>query len=106
MIIEGVPPVEEVQKYNSAMHREDDAGNDLSALMAALPGAGSSGRVIYEKGDKVVITKGEWERDAGAVRGRIMVFRGVRVVGCSMSIVYVEMLYEWISSWQSLALLD
>lgn len=64
-LVDGVPPVDELQRFNSASAelREDQEGGDttgLSALLAALPAEGASaGKARFEKGDKVVVARGE-----------------------------------------------
>lgn len=65
MAIVGVPPLDEIAKYNSAAQQQQDddggadggagggAANALSKLMAALPADSSMPKAQFEKGDKV-----------------------------------------------------
>ena len=61
MVLDGVPPLEELAKYNSGAQPESDSntGGDLSSLMAALPTDGSSRpKAKFAKGDKVGLFTG------------------------------------------------
>lgn len=64
--VEGVPPLEELQRYNACGAAADEdrapgggAAGDLSSLVAALPSGGSAPRTTFVKGDLVRIVKGE-----------------------------------------------
>jgi hypothetical protein len=72
MELDGVPPLEEMQRFNACGAAADDErygggagmgglaagpGGALSSLMAALP-TGGAPKTTYVKGDPVIVVKG------------------------------------------------
>jgi len=55
MVLDSMPPLDEVAKYNLAANRQDGGGGQggLSSLMAALPADTALPKAKFNKGDKV-----------------------------------------------------
>lgn len=85
-LIEGVPPMEEFQRFQACGAAAEDHGRggggaglghtgDLSSLVAALPTGTSAPKSVFVKGDLVVLVKGTW--GGGHTRRRTYAHRGL-----------------------------
>ncbi len=85
-LIEGVPPMEEFQRFQACGAAAEDHGRggggaglghtgDLSSLVAALPTGTSAPKSVFVKGDLVVLVKGTW--GGGHTRRRTDAHRGL-----------------------------
>lgn len=92
-VIEGMPPLEELQRYSACGAAAEEEGGrggsrgasaaqDLTTLVASLPAGLSAPKTFFAKGDLVRIIQGGWlgrgRRERGGGTGRLAERRGSR----------------------------